>query len=87
MQIFQEIPFIKPQNDKQQINSQKQWKMKEKDILFGFSFYSGFGVWKIVGIFELFVVLVKQQRLRQEVLWHLWIWDNRWWSYCDGVQN
>ena len=83
MQIFQEIPFIKAQNDKQQINGQKQWKMKEKDILFWFSFYSGFGAWKIVGMFELSVVLVKQQ----EVLWHLSIWDDRWWSYCDGVQN
>jgi len=41
--------------------------MKEKDILFWFSFYSGFGAWKIVGMFELSVVLVKQQ----EVLWHL----------------
>ena len=34
---------------KQQINGQKQWKMKEKD-LFWLSFYSLFGAWKIVGM-------------------------------------
>ena len=48
MQIFGEIPFIKPQNAaplRQQINGQKRWKRKEKD-LFWFSFYSLFGAWK-----------------------------------------
>ena len=47
MQIFGEIPFINPQNDKQQLNGKKWWKMTEKD-LFGFSFYSLFSAWKIV---------------------------------------
>ena len=51
MQIFGEVPFIKPQKTlKQQINGQKRWKIKEKDILFWFSFYSLFGASKIAGM-------------------------------------
>ena len=52
MQIFGEIPFIKPQNDTQTTDKRSKTKNNERKrvILFWFSFYSLFGVWKIVGM-------------------------------------
>ena len=52
MQIFGEIPFIKPQNDTQTTDKRSKTKNNERKrvILFRFSFYSLFGVWKIVGM-------------------------------------
>ena len=45
MQIFGEIPFIKPQND-----TKNDDKLKKNIILFWLSFCSLFGAWKIVGM-------------------------------------
>ena len=52
MQTFGEIPFIKPQNDTQTTDKRSKTKNNERKrvILFRFSFYSLFGVWKIVGM-------------------------------------
>jgi len=52
MQIFGEIPFIKPQNDSYTTDKRSKTMKNERKrlILFWLSFYSLFGVWKIVGI-------------------------------------
>ena len=50
MQISGEIPFIKPQNDTEPTDKRSKTMKNERKrlILFWFSFYSLFGVWKIV---------------------------------------
>jgi len=52
MQIFGEIPLIKPQNDTQTTDERSKTMKngRKRLILFWLSFYSLFGVWKIVGI-------------------------------------
>ena len=52
MQIFGEIPFIKPQNDTQTTDKRLKTMKNERKrpILFWLSFCSLFGAWKIVGI-------------------------------------
>ena len=58
MHIFWEVPFIKPQKDTSTTDKRPKTMKNERKglVLFGFSFYSLFGAWKIVGIF--FVVVL-----------------------------
>ena len=53
MQIFGDIPFIKPQNDTKTTDKRLKTMKNERKrlILFSFNFYSLFGAWKIVGMY------------------------------------